>query len=240
MTATATPAAQQAESESRCSRIREELAAHRWIHLSEPLDSAQFDALLLELGTITRNMDIVVSADREQAQQASRRNNLPRPSIYQATGLDFHTDPPPAEILAFHCITQDEIDGASLLIDLGHLADDFSPEEIDGLCNFQVAYSVLNSSGTDELAFLPLLSRHDRGPTVNYMPWGIRRPAEPGRAALLEKFERYLRERPVHAIRLNPGESLFVDNHRVLHGRGPVAPDSRRFLRRVHVKLHPF
>jgi hypothetical protein len=216
-------------------RVREELAARRWFHLDEQLDIAGFSAVLDRLGTVSRNMEVVVSADREQAQREARRNNLPRPSIYQAAAMGFHTDPPPAEILAFHCVTQDDLNGASLLIDLGRIAADFTSGEIDGLCRIHVASSVINAAGVDEQVLIPLLTRHPDGPTINYTPWGVRRHEDPWLSDLLDKFECYIRERPIVSIRLKPGESLFIDNHRVLHGRGPLASNSKRLLLRVHV-----
>src|SRR5271157_3476443 len=146
-------------------RIRREIATERWSHVALSLDESDFDRILSCLGTVDRRMEVVVSPQREQSQKLARRNNLPRPSLYQSAELDFHTDPPRThreggvDLLAFFCVAQDAHDGASLLIDMGHLERDFTPGEIDALCQVEVVYSTINADGVDELHFLPLLSR---------------------------------------------------------------------------------
>jgi hypothetical protein len=222
-------------------RIRQEIANKRWSHLALSGGQSDFDQILSCLGTVDRRMEVVVSPEREQSQKLARRNNLPRPSLYQSTELDFHTDPPRShleggvDLLAFFCVTQDSHDGASLMIDMGHLERDLPQGDIDALCQVEVAYSTINADGVDELHFLPLLSRDPDGLVLHYMPWGVRRSADFALAQALTRFERYIRERPVISIRLAPGDSLFLDNRRMLHGRGPLVPDSQRKLLRVHL-----
>jgi alpha-ketoglutarate-dependent taurine dioxygenase len=53
---------------------------------------------------------------------------------------------------------------------------------------------------------------------------------------LLEKFAEYLRRKEVITIRLKAGESVFIDNNRILHGRGPIQEDSQRLIKRVWIK----
>jgi hypothetical protein len=235
MTAITSPAAAPPDLEAITRSVLEGIASRRWYRPEGPLTREEFEAILPRLGAVSRNMDIVVSADREQQQRATRRNNLPRPSIYQATAMDFHTDPPPADILAFYCVVQDEVDGSSLLIDLGKIEEDFTPEEVDDLERLEVAYSPLNAQGHDGLATLNLITRHPHGATVNYMPWGLRTSDDPGLAALLDRFDKYVREQPIISLRLMPGECLFVDNRRMLHGRALLSPESKRHILRVHI-----
>jgi Taurine catabolism dioxygenase TauD, TfdA family len=214
----------------------EEIATRRRFGPAGPMSREEFEALLPRLGAISRNMDVVVSADREHQQRSTRRNNLPRPSIYQSGEMDFHTDPPPADLLAFYCVEQDDEDGSSLLIDLGHVEEDFTPDEVDDLYQVEVAYSPSNPEGYDGLGTLKLVTRHPAGATINYMPWGVRRPLDEKLANLLDRFEAYVRSRPVLSFRLKPGECLIIDNRRLLHGRGPLPPESKRHLLRVHVE----
>ena len=190
-------------------------------------------------------MEVVVSPERERSQREARRNKLERPSLYQSTELGFHTDPPRThlvggvDILAFYCVAQDPVDGASLLIDMGRIEEDFAPAEVDALGRIEVAYSTINPEGVDELHTRPLLSRRPDGLNLHYMPWGLRRPGDPGLGRVLRTFESYLHDRPVISVRLRPGEALFLDNRRMLHGRGPLTPDSPRSLLRVHLRCHP-
>ena len=222
-------------------RVRHDLATRHWSHVGQPIDASDFEAVAARLGTVDRRLEVVVSPEREQEQRSSRRNNLPRPSLYQSTELGFHTDPPRtslgggADVLAFYCLAQDDHDGASLLIDMSRLEHDFTPDEIDGLRRVEVAYSTIRPDGVDELHTLPLLSRDADRISLHYMPWGVRLPTDPALARLMGRFEQYARDRPVVSIRLKAGESLFLDNRVMLHGRGPLLPDSKRRLLRVHL-----
>jgi alpha-ketoglutarate-dependent taurine dioxygenase len=40
-------------------------------------------------------------------------------------------------------------------------------------------------------------------------------------------------------VRLAPGQSLFIDNQRMLHGRDALATTSMRWLTRWWIKAHP-
>ncbi len=49
----------------------------------------------------------------------------------------------------------------------------------------------------------------------------------------LDRFRARLAAAETRSIRLAPGDALFVDNRRVLHGRGAIDARSRRRLRQV-------
>ncbi len=77
------------------------------------------------------------------------------------------------------------------------------------------------------------------GQAVFCSPW--LRSASPGQEHVetLESFRTKLSRAISTArtsIRLNLGDALFVDNGRVLHGRGAITPESRRVLRRLWVR----
>jgi hypothetical protein len=220
-------------------RVLDDLAARRWSHLAEPVGVDAFEAILAGLGVVVSRYEVFVSPEKEQAQRAARRNNVTRPSLYQASEMSFHTDPGGIDLLAFYCAAQDETEGANLLIDLGDLDRHFDADEIDALGLIPVSYPVLSADGIDELHHLPLVSRRRGGLHIHYLPWGIVRPNEPALARMLDAFEEYVASRPVRPVRLQPGECLIIDNWRVLHGRGPLPPDSPRKLLRVHVRREP-
>ena len=225
--------------------VRRDLETRGWFRAALPRGRADFEAVTGVLGTVDHSLEVVVSPEQERAQRAARQNKLARPSLYQATELDFHTDPPRThlvggvDILAFFCVDQDDDGGENLLIDMGHLGRDFTAEEIDALGRIEVAYSTINAEGVDELHTLPLVANNPDGLILHYMPWGVRQPTDPDLARLLQKFERYVRDQPIVSIRLEPGDSLFLDNRRLLHGRGPLPPESRRRLLRFHLRPHP-
>jgi hypothetical protein len=45
--------------------------------------------------------------------------------------------------------------------------------------------------------------------------------------------------RPAVARRLEPEPALFLDNHRMVHGRRAISPDSPRRLRRLWIRTRP-
>jgi hypothetical protein len=224
---------------------RRDLETRGWFRAALPQGRSDFEAVASVLGTVDHTLEVVVSPERERAQRAARRNKLDRPSLYQASELDFHTDPPRThlvggvDILAFFCVDQDEVGGENLLIDMGHLRRDFTTAEVDALGRIKVAYSTINAEGIDELHTLPLVANNPDGLTLHYMPWGVRQPTDPDLARLLREFERYVREQPVVSVRLEPGDGLFLDNRRLLHGRGPLPLQSRRRMLRFHLRPHP-
>jgi len=63
--------------------------------------------------------------------------------------------------------------------------------------------------------------------------------ADSMQALAIASFRRELAERMetqnVLSVRLQSSEALFVNNHRMLHGRRAIAQDSTRFLTRAYV-----
>ncbi|WP_395237111.1 TauD/TfdA family dioxygenase [Vibrio alginolyticus] len=55
----------------------------------------------------------------------------------------------------------------------------------------------------------------------------------------LETLEASISDAKPIILRLEPGEALFVDNKRMLHGREDIPQDSPRYLYRIHTTKHP-
>jgi Taurine catabolism dioxygenase TauD, TfdA family len=216
--------------------IRREVAERGWCHVEQPLEKSAFLDLARALGTIIRCLDVVVDAKKENEQKRTRRKNLNRPSLYQAEGLPLHTDPPDVDILALHCVVPDLHGGDNQLVDASDLDKAFEPEEIECLGRVEVAYAADNSDGTDGERTRPLVDRRGGLLDLFYVPWGVRTPTDEGLKRLLARFIRYLEEKPVIEVRLQPGETLFINNRRMLHGRRSLPQDSRRHLVRVHIR----
>ena len=64
------------------------------------LEESGFEEVARRLGVIELRSDILVDPGREQAQRRARSLDPERPGVYQAAGLDLHTDRPTAELLA--------------------------------------------------------------------------------------------------------------------------------------------
>jgi alpha-ketoglutarate-dependent taurine dioxygenase len=53
---------------------------------------------------------------------------------------------------------------------------------------------------------------------------------------VIRKFDEYILAKEAINIRLNEGETLFINNNRMLHGRDAINAGSKRFLKRVWIK----
>lgn len=145
--------------------------------------------------------------------------------------IPLHTDHPEAEFVAWHCETQDQQDGASVLAD-GH--------------------SIIHAMGTNaehlhevEIRVPPQLPRQnlDRakvwdGKRLYYAPWyPVMRASNKGQHAL-DMFKTLLAVGCGHRrIRLKAGEILVVDNGRWLHGRDKLPEKSHRSLQRYWIQV---
>jgi hypothetical protein len=151
--------------------------------------------------------------------------------------VPFHTDHPAVAIAAWYCVRQDPVDGASLLVDSQPLIRALSSRQVTSLESLRLAFPPL-ASGHAPGAAPVLVLRADRH-EIYYPP--IVRPEQPGPealAALQALVERVREVGPSDQIRipLDVNDALFVDNRRMLHGRGPLQPDSPRLLQRTWIR----
>jgi hypothetical protein len=158
-----------------------------------------------------------------------KRTYLARPDP-----IPFHTDHPKADLIAWRCESQDARDGASLLVDSHRVIEALGAQDLAGLEVLRLPAMVRLG---DEATPTPILSREGAAQRVFYVPWlePIGRPIEAHdalvafRDALAREQENCIR------VRLEPGQVLIVENHRMLHGRGQLLPDSTRKLRRLWI-----
>src|SRR5262249_28857080 len=125
------------------------------------------------------------------------------------------------------------------LLDTNDLSEHFNSDELDALGRIQVGYGIRPPDGIGEILHqAPLISR-DAGLKVFYVPWQIRTPPDDLGRALIARSSRYVRlkaGRDLLSIRLERRQSLFIDNRRLLHGRGALPEDSRRHLVRLYIR----
>lgn len=154
--------------------------------------------------------------------------------------VPFHTDHPAVTTAAWYCVRQDLVDGASLLVDAQRLIGKLSLEQIALLERLHLAFPPL-SVGCRPGAAPVLMPRAD-GHGVYYPP--VVRPEEPEPEALValqDLAERVREIGPTEQIRIRLAvkDALFVDNGRMLHGRGPLPQNSPRLLRRAWIQRGP-
>jgi len=209
--------------------------------IREPLAPEAYERLALELGEILLTTQIRIDSELLSV-QAGQRARANRPSTYQAEALDFHTDNPAADFLSWHCLQQDRDGGTLFLLDTSDLPDHFTPAELKLLSSIAIEYSNMPAAGEREIMLRRPLLRFASGRYhVHYQSWLLLDDYSKEQGAVLDKFGGYLHYLAAEhrfQVRLEPRESLFIDNHRLLHGRGPLPPDSRRHLVRYFIRRH--
>jgi alpha-ketoglutarate-dependent taurine dioxygenase len=158
--------------------------------------------------------------------------------LHQPKALEFHTDYPGARFVGWWGVAQDEDGGARDLVDGLTAVQRLSAESAACLRR-----TPITSYGRDRLPRVqwPLLFRRGPGldPGINYNPFGWpERTSVEATHALLE-FRLALREQFARAplsVRLLPGQSLWIDNWRMLHGRGAIDPHATRHLKRIWIQ----
>jgi len=216
--------------------VRRRLPGEGYVHIARVLPQDVFTAAAQQLGTITLRTDIRVDS---QADDALRRIRDPlyadRPSVYRADGLSYHTDSPLIDVLAWYCVEQDAVDGTSALVDTADLTTHFNDEEQAALSRLRVRAMMRDDDGREFAREFPLFADGK----VYYAEWLLCENLGDAERALASRFADYIAQKDATApirIRLKPGEMLFVDNHRILHGRSEIPADSRRHLVRFYIK----
>jgi hypothetical protein len=153
--------------------------------------------------------------------------------------VPLHTDHPQVNIIGWLCEEQDDTDGASLVLDTRPLVTSLPDEERELLRQVELICPPLVGGPPTER--WPVLQKTRSDDAVFCSPW--LRSAKPLKEHedALERFRLCLSDEAKRAlveIRLMRGDALFVDNRRVLHGRGAIAETSRRRLYRVWIADH--
>lgn len=161
-------------------------------------------------------------------------NNISNRKFNKASGLDLHTDTPLADVVAWYCITQDETVGESIFLDSTEILKLLSEEEIEILSTTYIKYPIYKGTSINNH---PVLCTSDKTQNIYYTSWLKNDDYDSEQIKVLEKFEKLVSTLPHNEVRLKPGESLILDNKRMLHGRNDIPPTSLRYLYRVHVAL---
>ena len=208
-------------------------------HIKQPVSFETFESIATEMGTIELVSEIRIDDGHAQQLHQTRKVKT-RPSPYQADALGFHSDNPRMDVLAWYCRGQDPNTGATWLIDTNDLPRYFGADELAGLCKLNLWYSVRSRESDEEQLFqIPLLIIQSTGCYVYYQPWLFLDSYDEGQTKLLQKFSEYLaykQQTQTISVELAQRECLFIDNRRILHGRGAIAADSQRHLTRFFIR----
>jgi len=215
------------------------LSRYGFAYLATPISEPLFEALALQLGAVAQRNDIIIDRAQHAERQRGRRSEAP--TVYQAESLGLHTDVASADLLAWYCVEQDDHDGTTLLLDSQNMSDYFTANELAMLSQIQNPYLYPKPGlGGLGVARAPVVAHGGgRYRIFFYIPWSLPTKVEPAQADLLDKLAQYVRSQQqteLIRIRLAKGEGLFIDNHRMLHGRGALPEGSKRHLIRYYIE----
>ncbi len=191
-------------------------------YVREPLSRRAFDDLMAELGEPVGQETIAI---REGAHAyVARPGSVP-----------LHTDHPAVDYVAWWCESQDEVDGASHLLDARPVVDALPSFRRAELHSVHLLCPPLEGGPPTQRE--PVLRDHRGTTAVFCSPW--LRSVEVERQGCLDEFRTRISvaaRRYTRSIRLRAGEALVIDNRRILHGRGAIDPASPRRLQRVWLR----
>lgn len=149
--------------------------------------------------------------------------------------VPLHTDHPQVDVIGWYCAEQDEVDGASLLLDAAPLIQALPEDRRRVLASIELRCPPV--AGGPPTEQWPVLKSTSRGIALFCSPW--LKSVRPEDQDILDEFRRALSheaKRSIISIRLAPGESLLIDNQRLLHGRAALQLNSRRQLIRLWLR----
>jgi hypothetical protein len=205
------------------------LEQHGYAHITKPLDVESFEALAARLGFIAMRTDLAITPGRSSI-------------VYKPDAIAFHQDNPTINIIGWYCVQQDDIDGSAQLIDTVDIADHFTLEQLTIMTGIEIRCPDADpgrhnpDKGLISYFLWPMLTKKSMRCEVYYVPWLMLDSYSAEQQQVIQKFDEYLLAKEVMNLRLNEGETLFIDNNRLLHGRGPIHAGSKRFLKRVWIK----
>jgi hypothetical protein len=196
-------------------------------HVRGPLDRAGFLALAGALGK-------PLGAERIALRPGAHAY------VAKPGPVPFHTDHPDVGVIGWWCERQDEVDGASRLLDTRPITMGLPAESRSVLEAADLWCPPLAGGPPTERR--PALRVEAGEDAIFLPPWLLLAEETEERKAALELVVESVRvaaESAVVEIRLQPGEALFADNRRMLHGRRAIGERSGRALQRVWVDWKP-
>jgi hypothetical protein len=217
--------------------IRSALNANGYLHITSPMSMENYELIAGRLGTIVLRSDVKVNAERANAQEHGRRIKG-RGGIYSPSALHLHTDPN-ADLVSWYCVEQDETGGSMLMLDTGNLEEHFSPQELEILGRVELWSPWKSGDGLETISSVPLISRGTGRHKIFFAPWLLRDSYDSEATVILEKFLAYvdgLEKKHLISLPVKKHDTVFIDNGRVLHGRGALPETSRRHLVRLYLR----
>lgn len=197
--------------------LRTSLAEQGYLVLPA-LPYADFRNAVTALGTIIQRTEVRVRPE-SKAMVTSPRS------------LDLHTDHHAARYIAWYCHRQSDAGGESLLADAQAAFDRLPQAHRDRLFTLHLHEHKVFPDDPGSWPFV----LYDGGRLRFYYSFWLANPGDRDDPALLA-FREALAALPPLELKLSPGDALFIDNHRMLHGRKAIGAEGDRYLERFWIK----
>lgn len=155
-----------------------------------------------------------------------------RSLVASADGLDFHTDHPKADYIAWLCLEQSDSGGESILADAENAFARLSAEEQHALAEIRLLGHKVFSGDEGKC---PLISVSDGRRRFYYSFWLAADDLPSAQKRALEQFRLAVSESQVAEVKLRKDDVLVVDNARIFHGRRAFE-GRKRHLRRYWIR----
>lgn len=149
--------------------------------------------------------------------------------VTSARGLSPHTDHHLARYILWNCDVQQESGGETILVDGLAVFSSMSQADKTNLRNIRLMeHSIFDG---DEASH-PMIFDLGGNEALYYSYWLCDESISPILRESFDRFHAAVKSVQPIFIRLETGESLLIDNNRMLHGRVPLEQDSPRILQR--------
>ncbi|MGZ0750361.1 TauD/TfdA family dioxygenase [Kluyvera sichuanensis] len=203
--------------------VEEGLQRHGYCHIEQRLSFEQYVAINEYLGNVKSISDI-------------KLNNESKLKFNKPESLSPHTDSPLVDTVAWYCIRQDPQVGSSVLIDCKPLIEALTESTREILRKTHIGFPLYKRFKTDSYPILRLGTTSDE---IYYTRWLLLDNYSEKQIGALQALESSISNAEQVVLRLKPGEALFVDNKRMLHGRDDIPQGSPRYLYRIHTTKVP-
>lgn len=181
-----------------------------------PLRIGEFYSLARRLGDVLRIEDIKIGVTGRGAHSS-------RP-------LDLHTDQHFVDTIAWYCVRSAVSGGATELVDARGVLHSLNPTTRNALERVVMSCPNVDDLGPPER--VPLLRGTCGDERIYFAAWNVTPLPDAVENTAFKRFVAALSAAPRLAVRLEQGQCLFIDNRRIVHGRGALPSDSPRLLRR--------
>ena len=197
--------------------LRRQLRREGYIYL--PGWQGDGEPFARSLGKIIKTTDVVVDRAKKSLVTSPR-------------SLEVHTDHSRARYILWKCLAQSDVGGVSVLVDAYEVLSQLSPFEREALREvFLTEHKVFRGDSSR----VPLLRTIDGTDRIYYSFWLLEDQVPQTCRGALHRFKQLLGEATTMRLRLAPGDLLVIDNHRMLHGRSAIEPQSERHLVRYWI-----